>query len=96
MRCAIKRAFDDAKTWRPNFDPIILDLDGDGLKTVGLASNIYFDHDGDGVQTRTGWVGAGDALLVWDRNGNGRIDTGAELFGDFTPLPNGSLALKWY
>ena len=63
------------------------------METVGLAtSNIHFDHDGDGVLTRTGWAGEDDALLVWDRNANGTIDTGAELFGDFTQLPNGTLA----
>ncbi|MFN3716744.1 MAG: hypothetical protein ACK4R8_08485, partial [Thiobacillus sp.] len=82
----------DAKTWTWPRDPILLDLDGDGLETVGLASNVYFDHDGDGVLTKTGWAGKDDALLVWDRNANGTIDTGAELFGDFTPLPNGTLA----
>ncbi|MDD3761653.1 MAG: hypothetical protein PHO57_12650, partial [Acidithiobacillus sp.] len=84
--------FDSAKNWVWPRDPILLDLDGNGLETVGLASNVYFDHDGDGILTRTGWVGQGDALLVWDRNGNGTIDTGAELFGDFTVLPNGTLA----
>ena len=84
--------FNRAKNWVWPRDPIILDLDGDGLETVGLASNVYFDHDGDGVLTKTGWAGANDALLVWDRNGNGTIDTGAELFGDFTVLPNGTLA----
>ena len=84
--------YDRAKTWVWPRDPIILDLDGDGLETVGLAGNVYFDHDGDGVLTKTGWAGKNDALLVWDRNANGRIDTGAELFGDFTPLPNGTLA----
>ncbi|QTW17772.1 calcium-binding protein [Comamonas kerstersii] len=88
----IKEWWDRAKNWVWPRDPIILDLDGDGLETVGLASNVYFDHDGDGILTRTGWVGQGDALLVWDRNANGSIDTGAELFGDFTPLPNGTLA----
>ena len=84
--------YDRAKTWVWPRDPIILDLDGDGLETVGLNANIYFDHDGDGVLTKTGWAGKDDALLVWDRNGNGRIDTGAELFGDFKPLLNGTLA----
>ena len=88
----IKDWWDRAKNWVWPRDPIILDLDGNGLETVGLAANIYFDHDGDGVLTRTGWAGKGDALLVWDRNANGSIDTGAELFGDFTPLPNGTLA----
>ncbi|MFT4241435.1 MAG: hypothetical protein QM569_04035, partial [Acidovorax sp.] len=42
-------AFLSAKTWTWPRDPLILDLDGDGLETVGLASNVYFDHDGDGV-----------------------------------------------
>lgn len=84
--------FNRAKNWVWPRDPLILDLDGDGLETVGLASNVYFDHDGDGVQTKTGRAGKDDALLVWDRNANGSIDTGAELFGDFTVLPNGTLA----
>ena len=84
--------YDRAKTLVWPRAPIILDLDGDGLETVGLAGNVYFDHDGDGVLTKTGWAGKNDALLVWDRNANGRIDTGAELFGDFTPLLNGTLA----
>ena len=85
--------FDQAKKWAWPRDPILLDLDGDGLETVGLnASNVHFDFDADGVLTKTGWAGRDDALLVWDRNANGRIDTGAELFGDFTPLPNGTLA----
>ena len=85
-------AFGLSKRWQPPRDPLILDLDGNGLETVGLAANIHFDHDGDGVLTLTGWAGKDDALLVWDRNGNGAIDTGAELFGDFTPMPNGTLA----
>ncbi|WP_157381302.1 hypothetical protein [Tepidiphilus margaritifer] len=84
--------YDRAKTWVWPRDPIILDLDGDGLETIGLTANIYFDFDADGVLTKTGWAGKDDALLVWDKNGNGRIDSGAELFGDFTVLPNGTLA----
>jgi hypothetical protein len=84
--------FTRAKRWTWPRDPILLDLDGDGLESVGLASNVYFDFDGDGILTKTGWAGKDDALLVWDRNANGTIDTGSELFGDFTVLPNGTLA----
>lgn len=72
-------------------DPLTLDLDGDGLETTGVnATNpIMFDHDGDGVSTATGWVLPDDGFLVLDRNGNGQIDNGTELFGDSTPLDTG-------
>jgi hypothetical protein len=78
----------------PRRDPLIFDLDGDGLETVGIdAGNpILFDHDGDGIKTATGWVKADDAFLVLDRNGNGAIDNGRELFGDNTVLAGGGLA----
>ena len=82
----VKTPFEDSKKFRPPRDPILLDLDGNGIKTVGLAANIHFDYDNDGVLTQTGWVGNGDALLVLDRNSNGNIDNGAELFGDYTPI----------
>lgn len=60
--------------------PIVLDLNGDGVDLISRgASNVSFDMDGDGVVNRTGWVGAGDGLLALDRNGNGRIDSGAEI-----------------
>ena len=75
-------------------DPLVLDLDGDGIETVGVnATNpIYFDHDGLGVQTSSGWVKSDDGFLVLDRNGNGTIDNGTELFGDATPLVGGGKA----
>ena len=73
-------------------DPLILDLDGDGTETIGVESGAYFDHDANGFAEQTGWVGKDDGLLVLDRNNNGTIDTGRELFGDNTILKNGSLA----
>ncbi len=81
-----------AKDWIRPRDPLVLDLDGDGIEAVGLDAEIRFDHDGDGVLSRTGWVGPDDALLVRDRDGDGQITRGAELFGDFTPLSDGGLA----
>ena len=73
--------------------PLVLDLDGNGVTTLGIAGAIIqFDHDGNGFAERTGWVGVGDALLVRDRNGDGRITTGNELFGNHTRLSDGSLA----
>lgn len=67
----------------PATDPLMVDLNGDGVLTsTGVASGTRFDVAADGAARRTSWVGPGDAWLVWDRNGNGRIDDGRELFGD--------------
>jgi Ca2+-binding RTX toxin-like protein len=87
-----------ARNWRPPHDPLVLDLDGDGIETVGITAGapILFDHDGDGIKNATGWIKADDGLLVLDLNGNGSIDSGRELFGDNTLLPSGSTALQGY
>jgi Ca2+-binding RTX toxin-like protein len=64
--------------------PVVLDLDGDGVELVSLASSdVWFDMNGDGMLDRAGWVGADDGILAFDRNGNGLIDDGSEIaFGD--------------
>jgi hypothetical protein len=73
--------------------PLILDLDGlNGVETLGKPAGIHFDHDGNKFAEQTGWVGQNDGMLVWDKNGNGQIDNGAELFGNNTVLKNGSKA----
>lgn len=75
-------------------DPLVLDLNGNGIETVGIntAAPILFDGNGDGVKTATGWVSANDGMLVWDRNGNGAIDSGRELFSDATVKSDGTVA----
>ncbi|APY30055.1 calcium-binding protein [Neisseria meningitidis] len=80
------------------YDPLALDLDGDGIETVAAKgfSGSLFDHNGNGIRTATGWVSADDGLLVRDLNGNGIIDNGAELFGDNTKLADGSFAKHGY
>ncbi|WP_153099066.1 calcium-binding protein [Paraburkholderia hayleyella] len=78
-------------------DPLILDLDGDGVHTTGVDhSEAHFDFAGEGSRTHTGWISTGDGLLVLDRNHNGLIDTGAELFSNFTQLANGTLAANGF
>ncbi|MEF9387617.1 calcium-binding protein [Ralstonia solanacearum species complex bacterium KE056] len=78
----------------PRRDPLVLDLDGDGIETISTQNGavIFFDHDADGVKTRTGWIKPDDGWLVLDRNGNGTIDSGRELFGVDTLKSNGQLA----
>ena len=79
-----------------NTCPLILDLDGNGVETLSMASGVHFDHDGNGFAQLSGWVHPNDGLLVLDRNGNGQIDNGSELFGNYTPLNNGTLALNGF
>ncbi|OSZ71346.1 hypothetical protein CAP37_19110 [Hydrogenophaga sp. IBVHS1] len=80
--------------------PIILDLDGDGtVETTprdAAGTGLYFDLDNSGYAERSGWVGADDGLLVRDLNGNSRIDSGAELFGNHTVLADGSRAFNGF
>ena len=80
------------------YDPIALDLDGDGIETTASAglSGSLFDHDRDGIRTAGGWVAADDGLLALDLDGDGRIGHGGELFGDNTLLPDGSPAANGY
>ncbi|MEO7689918.1 MAG: hypothetical protein ABIS51_11590, partial [Sphingomonas sp.] len=60
--------------------PIILDLDGNGVRTVDLSqSTARFDWTGDGHNEATSWVGQGDGFLVYDRNGDGMVSGANEL-----------------
>lgn len=71
---------------------LAFDLDGDGLETRNDFTRVYFDNDSNGIKTATSWILPDDGLLVMDRNGNGVIDNGSELFGTGTALSDGSLA----
>jgi hypothetical protein len=72
--------------------PLILDLNGDGVRTVGLDAGVVFDLDGSGLARSVGWASPEDGFLVSDLNQDGLINNGAELFGSATVLPNGETA----
>ncbi|HEX2162706.1 MAG TPA: hypothetical protein VHM02_02035 [Thermoanaerobaculia bacterium] len=83
--------------------PIVVDLDRRGFRFSDLAGGVRFDLDGDGEAESISWLAAdsGDGWLALDRDGNGTIDDGAELFGNWTPQPpspepHGFLALAVY
>jgi hypothetical protein len=63
-------------------DPLVLDLDDDGVELTSHKKGNKFDLNADGRTDRAAFVTGGDAFLALDRNGNGAIDDGSELFGE--------------
>ncbi|WP_454868503.1 calcium-binding protein [Pseudomonas farris] len=90
-------------------DPLVLDLNGDGVRLTDYLSNpVLFDVDNDGGSLEeTGWVSAQDGIVVVDRNNNGKIDNISETLSEYfggaagtggnsgeKPFANGFAALK--
>jgi hypothetical protein len=80
--------------------PIIVDTTGRGFYLTSAEDGVVFDISGHGHPVQMAWTAAssGNAFLALDRNHNGKIDNGKELFGNFTEQPksdhpNGFLAL---
>jgi hypothetical protein len=83
--------------------PIIIDVNGNGFDLTNAPGGVDFDHNNDGIRERISWTefNSDDAFLTLDRNGNGTIDGGRELFGNSTPQPvtsepHGFIALTEY
>lgn len=78
--------------------PIVLDLGRTGFDFTSLDDGVRFDLNADQSCERTAWTAAGskDVFLVWDRNKNGLIDNGTELFGGTTPYLGGTIAENGY
>lgn len=61
---------------------IVLDLNDNNILTSN--ENIFFDFNGDNFKELSRWIEDGDGFLVIDKNKNGKIDNGFELFGNNT------------
>jgi hypothetical protein len=87
----------DPKSCEQQYSPLVLDLDGNGFALTGPEHGLVFDLNDTGVPVLTGWAaGKDDAFLVRDIDGNGNIDSGAELFGSATRLESGARAANGF
>lgn len=99
-------------SWDPWFcqcvaSPVLLTLGSNGFHLTSVDGGVDFDLNGDGTVERVSWTAAdGDDAFLWlDRNGNGVVDGGQELFGNVTPMSwtafgppasHGFEALGWF
>ena len=73
-------------------DPLVINLDD---SPAGLSDQkFYFDLDSDGKQDRISSLRQGSAFLAFDKNGDGVVNDGSELFG--TKSGNGFADLAAY
>lgn len=84
--------YEDASEAQPPRDPLIIDLKTVGIELCSLTEGVNFDLDNNGYAEKTAWIGTEDGFLALDRDGNGTIDNGGELFGDQVDIGGGILS----
>src|SRR5688572_24044775 len=78
--------------------PIVVDTQRDGINLGPAGRGVAFDVNADGFRDLVQWVrpGGDEAFLTLDRNRNGLVDDGSELFGVGTPLLEGGTAVNGF
>jgi hypothetical protein len=106
-RCESEGGAIDPETGKCTYSncPILIRMGRGGFNLTSARDGVPFDLNANGVAERVAWTRPDreEAFLAYDRNGNGRIDDGSELFGNHTPVngagataSNGFEALKFY
>ncbi len=89
---ALKLFEDSQKEKQIVYDPIVIDMNKDGFAPTTLEEGAHFDLDRNGYAEKINWVSGDDAILAYDRNQDGIINDGGEVFGDSTVLKDGQIA----
>lgn len=92
----MKELFTSAQSAEVPRDPLLIDLDGDGIETTSVENGVYFDQENDGFAEVSAWVSSDDGVLAIDKNNNGTIDNGSELFGDSYVKSDGTIATSGF
>lgn len=88
--------YEKASKTQPPKDPLIIDLGEEGIELCTVKDGVNFDLDNNGFAEKTAWIGNEDGFLAYDRNNNGKIDNGGELFGDQVILKSGVKSLSGF
>lgn len=81
---------------RREADPLVVDLGNDGIQTTGVDKGLRFDLNGDNKLEQSSFVKGNDYAIALDKNQNGFIDSGKELFGDQNGSKDGIEELRSY
>lgn len=82
MNSAVLNGLSAMTTVNTYIDPIVLDLIGAGVRTLGIENGVLFDVDHSGTLKRTGWTGTTSGILVVD-DGSGSIKDASQMFSEY-------------